>query len=190
MSHLLSLAAGVLPEFPPDRIVQAAAEAGYRATGIWCDTETWTDETTREVHRQLRNGALQALDIEVIWIRPGREVTDSARRLIEIGGELGARNVLIVSANPEPRRHEAPVRDVVRTRGGGGHARGTGIPDDRGSENVGAGGRRGNRCRPSGRWRSGRRAAPRAMRRYTCGRRLDRRGICCHTRNCATVRPR
>ena len=77
MSHLLSLAAGVLPEFPPDRIVQAAAEAGYRATGIWCDTETWTDKTTREVHRQLRNGALQALDIEVIWIRPGREVTDS-----------------------------------------------------------------------------------------------------------------
>jgi sugar phosphate isomerase/epimerase len=102
MSHLLSLAAGVLPEFPPDRIVHAAAEAGYRAAGIWCDTETWTDTTTREVHRQLRNSALQALDIEVIWIRPGREVTDSARRLIEIGGELAARSVLIVSANPNP----------------------------------------------------------------------------------------
>lgn len=100
MSHLLSLAAGVLPEFPPDRIVQAAAEAGYRATGIWCDTETWSAATTREVHQQLRNGALQALDIEVIWIRPGRQLTDSARQLIEIGGELGARNVLIVSANP------------------------------------------------------------------------------------------
>jgi sugar phosphate isomerase/epimerase len=99
-AHLLSLAAGVLPEFPPDEIVRAAAESGYRASGIWCDMETWTDATTRAVQRQLRDGAMQALDIEVIWIRAGREVADSARRLIDIGGALGARNVLIVSANP------------------------------------------------------------------------------------------
>ena len=51
-------------------------------------------------YRQLRDGAMQALDIEVIWIRPGREVGDAARRLIDIGGTLGARNVLVVSANP------------------------------------------------------------------------------------------
>lgn len=100
MNHLLSLAAGVLPEFPPQVIVRAAAQAGYPASGIWCDTETWTDATTRAVARQLREGALSALDIEVIWIRPGREVADSARRLIDIGGTLGAQNVLIVSANP------------------------------------------------------------------------------------------
>ncbi len=98
--HLLSLAAGVLPEFAPDAIVAAAADAGYRATGIWCDTETWTEATTRAVATQLRDGSLQALDIEVIWIRAGREMSDAARRLIDIGGELGAHNVLIVSANP------------------------------------------------------------------------------------------
>jgi sugar phosphate isomerase/epimerase len=100
MAHLLSLAAGVLPEFPPEQIVRAAAEAGYRATGIWCDVDRWTDSTTRAVQQQLRDGALQALDIEVIWIGSGRDVADSARRLIDIGGTLGARNVLIVSANP------------------------------------------------------------------------------------------
>jgi len=99
-NHLLSLAAGVLPEFAPDVIVRAAAQAGYPATGIWCDMQTWTDATTRAVARQLREGALQALDIEVIWIRSGREVEDAARRLIDIGGTLGARHVLIVSANP------------------------------------------------------------------------------------------
>ncbi len=98
--HLLSLAAGVLPEFPPDEIVRAATQSGYRATGIWCDMETWTAATTRAVAGRLREGGLQALDIEVIWIRPGREVSDAARRLIDIGGSLGARNVLIVSANP------------------------------------------------------------------------------------------
>ncbi len=101
MTHVLSLAAGVLPEFPPDQIVAAAAQAGYRASGIWCDTETWTDATTAAVARQLREGALLPLDIEVIWIRAGREASEAARRLIAIGGELGARNVLIVSANPD-----------------------------------------------------------------------------------------
>lgn len=97
---LLSLAAGVLPEFPPDAIVAAAAAAGYRASGIWFDPETWTDATTRRVRSELEAGALIPLDIEVVWIRPGRTVEDSARRLIAAGGELGARNVLIVSANP------------------------------------------------------------------------------------------
>ena len=99
-NHLLSLAAGVLPEFPPDVIVRAAALAGYGASGIWCDTDTWTAATTRAVNQQLREGAVRALDIEVIWIRPGRELPGSARRLIDIGGSLGAQNVLIVSANP------------------------------------------------------------------------------------------
>ena len=99
-NHVLSLAAGVLPEFPPEQIVRAAAEAGYAATGIWCDTASWTDATTHAVSQQLRAGALLALDIEVIWMGPGRNVSDAARRLIDVGGTLGAHNVLIVSANP------------------------------------------------------------------------------------------
>lgn len=100
--HLLSLAAGALPEFPPDQIVAAAAEAGFPASGIWCDTKTWTAATTRAVAQRLRDRGVIPLDIEVVWIQPGRRVAGDALRLIEIGGELGARNVLIVSANPDP----------------------------------------------------------------------------------------
>jgi sugar phosphate isomerase/epimerase len=105
---LLSLAAGVLPEFPPDAIVAAAAAAGYPASGIWFDPETWTDATTASVARALRSDGLVALDIEVIWIRAGREPSEGARRLIDAGAALGARNVLIVSANPDPveTRHQ------------------------------------------------------------------------------------
>ena len=99
---MLSLAAGALPEFPPDQIVAAASEAGFSASGIWCDTKTWTAATTRAVARRLRDGGLIPLDIEVVWMGPGRQVTDDALRLIDIGGELGAQNVLIVSANPDP----------------------------------------------------------------------------------------
>jgi sugar phosphate isomerase/epimerase len=97
---LLSLAAGVLPEFPPDEIVGAAGAAGYPASGIWFDPETWTDATTQRVRAALGTHGLVPLDIEVIWIRPGRAIEDYARRLIAAGGELGARNVLIVSVNP------------------------------------------------------------------------------------------
>jgi sugar phosphate isomerase/epimerase len=97
---LVSLAAGVLPEFPPEVIVAAAAESGYPASGIWFDPATWTDATTRRVRTELAAGALVPLDIEVVWIRPGRAVEDAALRLIDTGGELGARHVLIVSANP------------------------------------------------------------------------------------------
>jgi sugar phosphate isomerase/epimerase len=97
---LLSLAAGVLPEFPPDEIVNAAGVAGFPASGIWFDPETWTDATTERVRAALAAHRLVPLDIEVIWIRPGRAIADYAPRLIAAGGELGARNVLIVSVNP------------------------------------------------------------------------------------------
>ncbi len=120
MARVISLAAGVLPEFPPDVIVHAAAEAGYGASGIWCDVDTWTDATTHAVARQLREGALLALDIEVVWIRPGRDVGTAARRLIDIGAELGARNVLIVSANPDPietRQHYAALCELAARAG-------------------------------------------------------------------------
>jgi sugar phosphate isomerase/epimerase len=98
---LLSLAAGVLPEFPPHVIAESAASSGFKGTGIWCDTTTWNAATTRRVGAVLETNRLIALDIEVIWIRGGRTVSDAARRLIDIGAELGARNVLIVSANPD-----------------------------------------------------------------------------------------
>jgi len=107
---LLSLAAGVLPEFPPEAIVRAAAQAGYPASGIWFDPETWTEATTRAVQTEL--SGLVPLDIEVVWIRPGRTVPAAARRLIDAGAVLGARNVLIVSANPDPLETRAQFAEL------------------------------------------------------------------------------
>jgi len=118
--RVLSLAAGVLPEFAPEAIARAAALAGFPATGIWCDVARWTDATTRAVAAVLAEHRLIALDIEVIWMGAGTEASAAARRLIDIGAALGARNVLIVSANPDvaQMQHQFAALCELAARGG------------------------------------------------------------------------
>lgn len=102
--RLLGMAANVLPEFPPHVRVAAARTAGFQAAGIWFDSAEWDARATRRVATELALDSpypVIPLDIEVIRIGPGSIVPDAARRLITIGGELGARNVIVVSENPD-----------------------------------------------------------------------------------------
>lgn len=99
ISHPISLASGVVPEFGPEATAAAALAAGFDATGIWVEPEQWTAATTRKVRECLR-GQIPVLDVEVVWIRPGPDNPDHFR-VIDIGAELGAANVLIVSSDPD-----------------------------------------------------------------------------------------
>ena len=98
--RLISLAAGVVQEYPPEQVVYAAAEAGFNAVGIWCDLDTWTDERTDEVKKALTETGITALDIEVVWFRPG-EAIDTHNRFVDIAKAIGARNVLCVSSETD-----------------------------------------------------------------------------------------
>lgn len=60
----------------------------------------WTAQTTREVRGALGDAALPVLDVEVIWLKPGSSMDDH-RKVIDIGAELGASNVLCVSSDPD-----------------------------------------------------------------------------------------
>jgi sugar phosphate isomerase/epimerase len=104
-TRTVSLAAGVVQEFPATEVVHAAAQAGFNATGIWCDPARWTGACTDRVSRALRDTGLIALDLEVVWFRPG-EVDSAHDGMIEIAMEIGARNLLCVSSEP----------DIARTR--------------------------------------------------------------------------
>ncbi|WP_077145292.1 sugar phosphate isomerase/epimerase [Sphingopyxis sp. KK2] len=105
---LLSLAAGVLPEFSPEQTVAAAIEGGWRATGIWYDPETWTTATTAAVRDRAADAGLAILDIEVIWLKPGAD--DPAHfAAIDAGAAIGARNVLIVSSEDDSGRAAAKL---------------------------------------------------------------------------------
>lgn len=98
--NIISLACGVMPGATPLATVEAAANAGFDAVGLWVEPAEWTAGTTRDVLAALRNSGLPVLDVEVVWIRPGPLNPDHLR-VIDIGGELGAANVLVVSSDPD-----------------------------------------------------------------------------------------
>lgn len=116
----ISLASGVLPEFGPVETVEAARHGGFDAVGLWVEPENWTDATTRAVRDALAASALPLLDVEVIWLKPGSAMDDH-RKVIDIGAELGAANVLCVSSDPDHAATAARLADLCR------HAEGSGM---------------------------------------------------------------
>ena len=96
----LSLASGVVPECGPLEIICAAAAGGFDAVGLWVEPENWTAQTTRDCRDALADTRLELLDVEVIWIKPGSDMT-AHKAVIDIGAELGAKNVLCVSSDPD-----------------------------------------------------------------------------------------
>ena len=93
----LSFASGIVPEFGPVDTVRAAAAGGFEAVGLWVDPADWSATTTRETRAALADTGLELLDVEVVWLKPDSPI-DDPRKIIDIGAELGARNVLCVSS--------------------------------------------------------------------------------------------
>ena len=96
-SRLLSLAAGVIPELmtDPARFVEVTAAAGWKATGVWFDQDSWSSITSREVKKRIDDKGIEAVDMEVI--RLGKSM-DKGKALIEAACEVGAKNILVVSS--------------------------------------------------------------------------------------------
>lgn len=93
-SRLLSLAAGTVPEFAPAEVVDAAAEAGFPAVGVWFDPPTWSPQVLRAVAARLAFHGLIALDVEPIMLG---SADDHGEAIVDAAIELGARHVLVAS---------------------------------------------------------------------------------------------
>lgn len=118
--HKLSLASGVLPEFGAVDVIEAGAAAGFDAVGLWVDPLEWTAQHTRDAKAALARTALPVLDVEVVWIRPDTALDDH-RKVLDVGAELGAGNVLCVSSHPEVGETVAQLAALCR------HAEGSGM---------------------------------------------------------------
>ena len=105
---LVSLAAGVMPEFTPEQTAAAAIAAGWPAVGIWVDPALWTAATAAEVRARTSDAGVQVLDVEVIWLKPGADDPDHFR-IIDAGAAVGARHALIVSSDPDPHATAAKL---------------------------------------------------------------------------------
>ena len=104
--RLLALASGVHdgnpPEVSPPDMVRIAADAGYNSVGLWvAPGDNWHHNTAGEVAAALQETGLVAIDVEVIWLQPGRKPDPLHHQIIALGGEVGAKNCLIVSSEPD-----------------------------------------------------------------------------------------
>ncbi len=96
----ISLASGVVPECGPLDTIRAAVVGGFDAVGLWVEPPLWTPQLMREVRAALADSGLELLDVEVIWLKPDSDMNEHLRS-VDIGVELGARNVLCVSSDPD-----------------------------------------------------------------------------------------
>ncbi|MFA7440628.1 MAG: TIM barrel protein [Sphingomonadaceae bacterium] len=118
--HQIAMASGIMPEATPVQLIEMAAAAGFDFGGMWIEPTEWTAGTTRAVRDAMRATGLPLLDVEVLWLQPGPPDPEHLR-IVDIGMELGARNVLCVSSDPDP----GSTRDKLATLMG--HAAGSDI---------------------------------------------------------------
>lgn len=112
MPHILSLAAGTLPEFQPHQVALAGGQAGFSHVGLTIEPDQWNRKSLQATQSAIRTHGLSVLDIEVVWIPEGGRLDDSHRIIIEAGLELGAANVLVVSAEPDKARTAEAVHQL------------------------------------------------------------------------------
>jgi sugar phosphate isomerase/epimerase len=115
----ISLASGVVPEFGPLETIRAAKHGGFDAVGLWIEPPKWDRPLTREVKSALAGSGLELLDVEVIWIKPDSDMSDH-KRCLDIGMELGAKNVLCVSSHPDHKATAARLSELCTHAEGGG----------------------------------------------------------------------
>jgi sugar phosphate isomerase/epimerase len=116
----ISFASGIVPECGPLDTIRAAATGGFDAVGLWVEPANWTDAVTRECRAALADAGLELLDVEVIWLKPGSDMADH-KACIDIGAELGAKNVLCVASDPDMGANAARLAELCR------HAEGSGM---------------------------------------------------------------
>lgn len=113
----------VLDAPPPDAVV-AAAEAGFDAVGLRVfpagDEPAWPligdTPMVRETLRRLDDTGIAPWDVEVLRIRPDKEISEHLS-ILDAGTRLGARYVLVNVNDPDPGRRLERLNVVAAAAG-------------------------------------------------------------------------
>ena len=113
MTRPISLAALTALELAPPDLVSTAATAGYTHVGLRLIPATPTEAQhpmvgdtpmVRETRARLDATGVQALDIEIVRLKPATRVSDDYLAAIETGARLGARFLLAAGNDPDESR--------------------------------------------------------------------------------------
>lgn len=100
--QLIALAAGTHLELSPEQMVYTAGEAGFNSVGIRIEPGiNWCGSSVARVRSLLNTYHLTLLDVEVIRLKSDGKPHKDHHQIIDIAGELGANNVLVVSDEPD-----------------------------------------------------------------------------------------
>jgi sugar phosphate isomerase/epimerase len=97
-----ALAAGCVPDANPWDIPRIAQSGGFGSSGMWVEPETtWDSGALEKTKAAIRETGLALVDVEVVWLEKTDQATDGQKLVVEVGLELGAKNVLVVSRHDD-----------------------------------------------------------------------------------------
>ena len=102
LERLWAMAAGCVPDAYPWEIPHIARAGGFDSCGMWVDPEAgWDSVALAKTRRSLASSGVKLLDVEPLWLEKSKSFQMT---VVSAGIELGARNVLVVSREPDMRR--------------------------------------------------------------------------------------
>ena len=108
-----SLAALTVLELSPPEMIEVAARAGYDAVGLRLIPATPEERhfpllgdatLRRQTQERLHDTGIRVMDIEILRLTPATRVADDFARVLEIGAQLGASEVLVAGNDDDERR--------------------------------------------------------------------------------------
>lgn len=127
--RLFSLAALTVLELSPPAMVEVAARAGYDGVGLRLIPATPEEHhfplasdaaLLRQTRERLRDTGLKVVDIEILRLKPETRVREDFSRILAIGAELGASEVLVAGNDDDEARtidNFASLCDLARPLG-------------------------------------------------------------------------
>lgn len=113
MSRLISLAPLTVLDLTPPEMVSCAATAGYNLVGLRLIPSTPEEPVhpivgdtplVRQTRKRADDLGIAVLDIETLRLRPDSDVARDYGAVLETGGLLGARHVLVAGMDPDQGR--------------------------------------------------------------------------------------
>ena len=115
---LWAMAAGCVPDANPWDIPRISHAAGFRSCGMWVDPDTnWDAGALAKTKTAIAETGMHLIDVEVIWLGEQIQPTENARRIVDVGLELGARNVLVVTRHTHWDQAVKQFRELCKLAG-------------------------------------------------------------------------